>query len=68
MNSFIKLSPEERKVYCQQAVERMQIPLPAAVIEKDFWVCWTLNLIKLCIPKKSIIFYIKCKKKLINSG
>jgi hypothetical protein len=45
MNSFIKLSPEERKVYCQQAVERMQIPLPAAVIEKDFWVCWTLNLL-----------------------
>jgi hypothetical protein len=45
MNSFIKLSPEERKIYCQQAVERMQIPLPAAVIEKDFWVCWTLNLL-----------------------
>jgi hypothetical protein len=23
----------------------MEIPLPAAVIEKDFWVCWTLNLL-----------------------
>jgi hypothetical protein len=21
----------------------MEIPLPAAVIEKDFWVCWTLK-------------------------
>lgn len=23
----------------------MEIPLPAAVIEKDFWVCWILNLL-----------------------
>ena len=32
-------------MYCRQAGERMEIPLPAAVIEKDFWVCWTLNLL-----------------------
>ena len=32
-------------MYCRQAAERMEIPLPAAVIEKDFWVCWTLNLL-----------------------
>jgi predicted nucleotidyltransferase component of viral defense system len=32
-------------LYCRQAAERMEIPLPAAVIEKDFWVCWTLNLL-----------------------
>ena len=45
MNSFIKLSSDERNLYCRQAAERMEIPLPAAVIEKDFWVCWTLNLL-----------------------
>lgn len=43
MNSFVKLSAEERYLYCRQAAERMDVPLPAAVIEKDFWVCWTLN-------------------------
>lgn len=32
-------------MYCRQAAERMEIPLPAAVIEKDFWVCWILNLL-----------------------
>lgn len=45
MNSFIQLSAEERNLYCRQAAERMEIPLPAAVIEKDFWVCWILNLL-----------------------
>lgn len=45
MNAFIQLSSEERSLYCRQAVERMQLPLPAAVIEKDFWVCWILNLL-----------------------
>jgi len=45
MNGFIKLSPEERRLYCQQAPERMSIPLPAAVIEKDFWVCWILQML-----------------------
>ncbi len=45
MNTFIQLSSEERNLYCRQAAERMETPLPAAVIEKDFWVCWTLNLL-----------------------
>ncbi len=45
MNAFIQLSSEDRKLYCQQAPERMSLPLPAAVIEKDFWVCWTLHLL-----------------------
>jgi len=42
MNTFIQLSSEERNLYCRQAAERMGTPLPAAVIEKDFWVCWML--------------------------
>jgi predicted nucleotidyltransferase component of viral defense system len=45
MKTFIQLSAEERSLYCRQAAERMEIPLPPAVIEKDFWVCWTLNLL-----------------------
>lgn len=45
MNAFIQLSSEERNLYCRQASERMTVALPAAVIEKDFWVCWTLNLL-----------------------
>lgn len=45
MNTFLQLSAEERSLYCRQAAERMEIPLPAAVIEKDFWVCWILSLL-----------------------
>ena len=45
MKTFIQLSAAERNVFCRQAAERMKIPLPAAVIEKDFWVCWILQLL-----------------------
>lgn len=45
MNTIVKLSSQERSLYYRQAVERMQFPLPAAVIEKDFWVCWILRLL-----------------------
>lgn len=45
MNTFTQLSSAERNLYCRQAAERMTNPLPASVIEKDFWVCWTLNLL-----------------------
>jgi hypothetical protein len=43
MEAFIALSSEERGQYCRQASERMDVPFPAAVVEKDFWVCWTLK-------------------------
>lgn len=45
MNSFVTLSAEERSLFCRQAAERMTMPLPAAVIEKDFWVCWMLQVL-----------------------
>ena len=45
MDNFVRLSSGERSSYCRQASERMESPLPAAVIEKDFWVCWTLHLL-----------------------
>jgi len=45
MNTFIELSSEERNLYCRQAAEKLESPLPAPVIEKDFWVCWILFLL-----------------------
>lgn len=45
MNTFLQLPAEERTAFCRQAVERMKTPLPAAVIEKDFWVCWILRVL-----------------------
>lgn len=45
MNTFIQLSSQERNLYCRQAAQRMAVALPAAVIEKDFWVCWILHLL-----------------------
>ena len=43
MNKFIQLSSDERSLYCRQAAERMATPLPAAVIEKDFWEIYQKN-------------------------
>jgi hypothetical protein len=34
MSEFVKLSPEERNLYCRQASERMSVSLPPAFIEK----------------------------------
>jgi len=45
MNEFTQLPALERALYFRQASEKMPIPLPAAVIEKDFWVCWTLKIL-----------------------
>jgi len=45
MITFIQLTSDEKNLYFRQAAEKMETPLPAAVIEKDFWVCWTLNLL-----------------------
>jgi predicted nucleotidyltransferase component of viral defense system len=41
MDGAVKMSADERRLVCVQAEER--IGLPAASIEKDFWVCWTLR-------------------------
>jgi hypothetical protein len=45
MNSYLSLTTEDRNIYCRQASEKLDYPLPAAVIEKDFWVCWILKLL-----------------------
>lgn len=41
MDGVVKMSAQERRLVCIQAEER--VGLPAASIEKDLWVCWTLR-------------------------
>lgn len=41
MDAFARLPDEEREAYFQEAAAQMG--LPAHIIEKDFWVCWTLK-------------------------
>ena len=39
--SFLALSPHDRRVYIEQAaIHRDVSPI---MLEKDFWVCWTLD-------------------------
>lgn len=45
METFIALSPEDRSLYCRQASGLLRFSLPAAVVEKDFWVSWLLKLL-----------------------
>jgi Nucleotidyl transferase AbiEii toxin, Type IV TA system len=40
VDTFIKKSNDEMRLYFEQAQSRLR--LPPASIEKDFWVCWTL--------------------------
>lgn len=42
MDKFAALPAEERKTYFQQAAERHG-RITAQLMEKDFWVCWTLK-------------------------
>jgi hypothetical protein len=41
VESFIRLSDDEQRLYFEQAAARLG--LPAVSVEKDFWVCWTLR-------------------------
>jgi hypothetical protein len=41
MDRFVRLSDNERRRYLVQTAERMR--LSPQIIEKDFWVCWTLH-------------------------
>ncbi|MEM9444382.1 MAG: nucleotidyl transferase AbiEii/AbiGii toxin family protein [Verrucomicrobiota bacterium] len=41
MNDFIQLPVNEQLLYYEQA--KAELGIPAATIEKDFWVCWTLK-------------------------
>lgn len=41
MDEFARLPSEERRLYFEQAAARLGLASP--MIEKDFWVCWTLR-------------------------
>ena len=41
MDDFIRQPGEERRVYFEQTAARLR--LSPQIIEKDFWVCWTLK-------------------------
>ena len=41
MNEFLEIPEDRRRLLCEQAQDRLG--LPPAAIEKDFWVCWTLQ-------------------------
>ena len=41
MDVFAQLPDAEREAYCREAAALMG--LPPHLIEKDFWVCWTLK-------------------------
>jgi hypothetical protein len=41
MRNFARLPAFERQTYFEQAAARLNLTPP--ILEKDFWVCWTLN-------------------------
>jgi hypothetical protein len=41
MDQFVRLPQDERSLYFVQAAERLR--LSPQIVEKDFWVCWTLQ-------------------------
>ena len=43
MDTFVQLTDEEKRITFDEASARLG--LPAASVEKDFWVCWTLKVL-----------------------
>jgi hypothetical protein len=41
MDQFVRLPREEEYLYFVQTAERLRLSPP--IVEKDFWVCWTLQ-------------------------
>jgi len=41
MDTFLQLPASERQLYFEQAGAQMR--LAPHLVEKDFWVCWTLK-------------------------
>jgi hypothetical protein len=55
MNKFASLSAADRAVIFQETAARMGLG-SAAIVEKDFWVCWTLGQIFAATPLPSPLF------------
>lgn len=43
MRTFAKLTPEDKKPFFDTAAEK--VGLPYHIVEKDFWVCWLLDIL-----------------------
>ena len=41
MDDFVRLSPEERRIFFEGTATARNVQ--AQIMEKDFWVCWTLK-------------------------
>jgi len=41
MDAFIKLKPAERSIFFEETARPRN--MQAQIVEKDFWVCWTLK-------------------------
>src|SRR5947207_675532 len=55
MDDFVKLNPEERRIFFEGTATPRNIQ--AQVVEKDFWVCWTLKeLFQLPVIGEHLIF------------
>ena len=55
MDAFVKRSPEERRIFFEGAAAPLN--LAPLMVEKDFWVCWTLKeLFRLPVIGEHLIF------------
>src|SRR6266699_1967633 len=55
MDDFVKLNPEERRIFFEGTAAPRNIQ--AQIVEKDFWVCWTLKeLFRLPVVGEHLIF------------
>ncbi len=55
MDKFARLSAEERAAYFRETASRMGIGA-ALIVEKDFWVCWTLRQVFALKSQPRIVF------------
>ena len=52
--AFLRLSPDERKLYIDEAAARRG--LSPVILEKDFWVCWLLGVVFESSFRDAIVF------------
>ena len=65
MNEFIEMTEERRRLVCVQT--GAQLNLAEVAVEKDFWVCWTLdNLFRL--PEWVIISPSRAEHRFPSAG
>jgi hypothetical protein len=52
--AFLSLAPDERKIYIDEAAARRG--LSPIILEKDFWVCWLLDILFASSFRDAIVF------------